>query len=127
MRHFLCFGILQMSYSLSIIKKTIRASLSLISALPNDGCYSKQRATSYVYLQTFCVRQIPHMRYWVMMPNEACIRMLVALRSKLNSLSNKYFFKYFGYVAQIKSAYRRSGTCAFFICQISFFPLNKIK
>ena len=53
-------------------KKTNRASLSLIAALPNDGCY----------IQTFSVRQIPLMRYWVMMPNEACIRMLVALRSK---------------------------------------------
>ena len=42
----------------------------------NDGCYSKQGATSYVYLQTFCVRQILRMRYWVMMRNEACIRML---------------------------------------------------
>ena len=63
-------------------KKTIRASLSLIAALPNDGCYSKQGATSYVYLQTFCVCQIPHTRYLVMMPNETCIRMLVVLRSK---------------------------------------------
>ena len=53
-----------------------------MSALPNDGCYRKQRATSYVYLQTFCVRQIPHMRYLVMMSNETCIRMLVVLRSK---------------------------------------------
>ena len=52
-------------------------NLSLIATLPNDGCYSKQGATSYVYLQTFCERQILRMRYWVMMPNEACIRMLV--------------------------------------------------
>ena len=30
-------------------------------------------------------------------------------------------------MAQIESAYRRSGTCAFIMCQISFFPLNKIQ
>ena len=64
-------------YSLSILKRQLERILSLIAALPNDGCYSKQGATSYVYLQTFCVRQILRMRYWVMMPNEACIRMLV--------------------------------------------------
>ena len=45
--------------------------------MPNDGCYSKQGATSYLHLQTFCVRQILRMRYWVMVPNEVCIRMSV--------------------------------------------------
>ena len=65
------------NYSLSILKRQLERNFSLIAALPNDGCYSKQGATSYVYLQTFCVRQILRMRYWVMMPNEACIRMLV--------------------------------------------------
>ena len=65
------------NYSLSILKRQLERNLSLIAALPNDGCYSKQRATSYVYLQTLCVRQILRMRYWVMMPNEACIRMFV--------------------------------------------------
>ena len=64
-------------YSLSILKRQLERILSLIAVLPNDGCYIKQGATSYVYLQTFCVRQILRMRYWVMMPNEACIRMLV--------------------------------------------------
>ena len=53
------------------------AMFLLITAMPNDGCYSKQRATSYVYFQTFCVSQRLRMRYWVMMPNEAGIRMLV--------------------------------------------------
>ena len=71
-----------LTYSLSILKRQLERNLFLIAALPNDGCYSKQRATSYVYLQTFCVRQIPHMRYLVRMPNETCIRMLVVLRSK---------------------------------------------
>ena len=66
-------------YSLSILKRQLERILSLIAALPNDGCYSKQGATSYVYLQTFCVRQILRMSYLVMMPNEACIRMVVHL------------------------------------------------
>ena len=60
--------------------------------MPNDGCYSKQRATSYVYHQTFCVRQILRMRYWVMMPNKACIRMLVHwAANEIHLLSNIYF------------------------------------
>ena len=50
-------------YSLSILKRQVERNLSLIAALPNDGCYSKQRATFYVYLQTFCVRQILRMRF----------------------------------------------------------------
>ena len=66
-----------LDYSLSILKRQLERNLSLIAAVPNDGCYSKQGATSYVYLQTFCVRQILRMRYWVVMPIEACIRMLV--------------------------------------------------
>ena len=47
-----------MYYSLSILKRQLERNFSLIATLPNDGCYSKQGATSYVYLQTFCVRQI---------------------------------------------------------------------
>ena len=50
-------------YSLSILKRQLERILSPIAAVPNDGCYSKQGATSYVYLQTFCVRQILRMRY----------------------------------------------------------------
>ena len=69
--------LMHLFYSLSILKRQLERNLSLIAALPNDGCYSKQGATSYVYLQTFCVRQILRMRYWVMMPIDACIRMLV--------------------------------------------------
>ena len=68
---------LEIDYSLSILKRQLERILSLIAAVPNGDCYSKQGATSYVYLQTFCVRQILRMRYLVMMPNEACIRMLV--------------------------------------------------
>ena len=37
------------------------------------------------------------------------------------------FINNFDYMAHFESAYRRSGTCAFFMCQNSFFPLNKIK
>ena len=63
-------------------KRQLERNLSLIAAFPNDGCYSKQGTTSYVYLQTFCVCQILRMRYWVMMPNEACIRNVGSLSSK---------------------------------------------
>ena len=65
-------------YSLSILKRQLEKNFSLIAALPNDGCYSKQGAIYILCASSnFCVRQILRMRYWVMMPNEACIRMLV--------------------------------------------------